>query len=96
MILMRILPTEGNFSTLKIIRDLQNELSFGEAEYKKYQLVQEGDKVHWDVDVDEKEQKDVKIGEIANSIIIGILKDLDDKQKLTQQHLSVFEKFVKN
>jgi len=94
MVLLRMLPAEGNFATLKIIRELESELGFSEADYKKYKLIQEGNNVKWDIKVDEDEQKDVPIGDLAHSIIVTALKDLDEKQKLTQQHISIFEKFI--
>ena len=38
LILLGILPNEGNFITLKVVRKLQEELSFSEADFKEYDI----------------------------------------------------------
>jgi len=93
LILLGILPNEGNFATLKIVRKLQAELSFDEKEFKEYSIVQEGDKVNWSAKKDIEKPKDVVIGEKANDIIFEALKKLDNENKLTQDHFSLCEKF---
>jgi len=92
LMLLNILPREGSFVSLKIVRDLRNSLSFSEAEYKKYQFVESEGRVTWNQT--EEQFKDVKIGEKATDIIVEELKKLDKEKKLTEQHLSLFEKFV--
>ena len=96
--LLGVLPQEGNFITLKIIRDLQGKLSFQEAELKKYEIKQEqdGDKVRttWN----EKgitEENEIEIGEKATDIIVKALKKIDELEKLTPPQMSVYEKFIK-
>ena len=93
--LMSILPSESNFTTLKIVRELQSDLGFNEEELKRYKIRQEGSQMFWDPEEDVKEQKDIKIGEKAADIIVGALKELDSSKKLSQQHLSLYEKFIK-
>ena len=92
IMLLQILPKEGNFVTLKIIRNLQELLSPSEEEFKKYEINQVGERVTWNEKG--KEELDIEIGEKARDIVIDALKKLDDEGKLTQQHLSVYEKFV--
>ena len=95
LVLMGVLPTEGNFVTLRIVRDLQKELSFSEDELKRYKITQTSDnKVTWDEKA-AADKKDVQIGERAEDIIVNALEDLDKKQKLTPSHLDLYEKFVK-
>jgi len=96
LILLGVLPKEGNFATLKIIRKLNEELSFNEDEFKKYDIVQDGDQVRWDADADAKEQKDISIGEKATDIIVSSLRELDGKNKLNNKHITLYEKFVEN
>ena len=94
MTLLGVLPKEGNFATLKVVRKLQEELSFSEEEFKKYGIVQEKDQIRWNPDVDSKEQKDVQIGEKAADIIRDALVELDSTNKLNQQLITLYEKFV--
>jgi hypothetical protein len=92
LILLSILPQEGNFTTLKIVRQLRENLSFSEEEHKVLQFKQNGDALLWDqtnIGI-----KDITLGEKATDIIVESLKKLDDTNKLTEQHFSVYEKFM--
>lgn len=92
LILLNILPKEGDFLTLKIIRKLREELSFTEAEHKELQFQQEGGQIKWKSDGDKP--KNIEIGEKARDVIVGVLKKLNDDKKLTDEHFSLYEKFV--
>jgi hypothetical protein len=94
--LLAILPKEGNFITLKIIRQLQEALSFTEEEIKVLNFVvdEKSETVKWNRDPEADKPVEVKIGEKATDIIIGVLKKLDKEQKLTHQHFELYEKFV--
>lgn len=92
LILLSVLPQEGNFVTLKTIRDLQSALSFSEEEHKLYKFVQNEGMVTWD---DKTEQsKEIELGEKATDIIVAALKKLDESKTLKQEHFSIYEKFV--
>ena len=88
-----ILPEAGNFATLKIVNDLKLVLSLTEAEYKEFEVKQEDDQLLWNSKG--LEEREIKIGEKATDILIEALKKLDEEKKLTNQHFSLFEKFVK-
>ena len=94
--LLDVMPKEGNYMTLKVVRTLQEEIGFADEEFKKYDLIQEGDNVRWDSDADFKEQKDVKIGEKGFDIICEAIKKLDNESKLKPVHMSLYEKFIEN
>ena len=93
LMLLNVLPKEGNFVTLKIVRDLKNELSFSEEEHKKYKFVESNGRVNWNPAAEQF--KEVHIGEKATDIIVEALKKLDKEKKLREGHLTVYEKFVK-
>ena len=105
--LLNILPREGNFLTLKIIREMREGLSFSEEEHKVLQFKKAGDKVIledgtegvvpegkvvWNMAGDLV--KDVGFGEKATDIVVERLKALDKEKKLTDAHFSLYEKFV--
>jgi len=48
LVLLDVLPKEGNYTTLKIVRKLKESLSFSEEEHKRLKFVQDGDGVRWD------------------------------------------------
>ena len=91
---LSLLPKEGNFITLKIVRKLQEELSFSEEELELYKIVQKDSKATWSVEEDEKKMKDVKFGGEGIAIVVKALKDLDKNEKLLPQQISLYEKFI--
>jgi len=97
--LLNILPLEGNVVTLKIIRDLQSNLSFSEEEMKRFKMknIRRPDGstfAVWDADSDET--KEFEIGDVANNIIVERLKFLEGQKKLRMEMLTLYEKFVKS
>ena len=87
-----MLPKESNFATLKIVRQLQESLSLTEEEFKDFDVKQEGQQIQWNKKG--TEEKEIEIGEKATDIIIEALKKLNDNNKLTPQHISLYEKFI--
>ena len=92
LILLNILPKEGDFTSLKIVRKLREDLSFTEAEHKALQFDQNEGNIKWQSEADIP--KDITIGEKATDIIVDVLKKLDKDKRLSEQHLSVYSKFV--
>ena len=95
MTLLGVLPLKGYYDTMKIVEDMRMELSLDEAEHKKLKVVQKGDTIQWDDKLDNKDPKDVPIGEKATDIVVGALKELDKEKKIEARHMSLFEKFIK-
>lgn len=94
IVIMALLPVEGSFTTLKIVRDLQMELAPDEEEYKLAGLQDlEGGGINardWGA----VEEKEIIFGDKAKEIIVNALIKLDEGEKLRQEHFSVYEKFV--
>ena len=94
--LLQILPKEGDFITLKVLRDLGSVLGFSEEDHKKYKIVQNGDRVTWDNGKEEKDGSELEIGEKATEIIKEALLNMDKEKKLQANHMSVYEKFIQD
>jgi len=92
LVLLDNLPREGDYTTLKIIRELRESLSFTEEEHEAYKFRQEDSNIFWEND--KGETKSITIGRKAIDIIKDILKGLNDKKKLKDEHFSLYEKFV--
>ena len=93
MILLNILPGEGDFTTLKIVRKMREDLSFSEEEHKALEFKQEDEgRIQWIKEADKP--KEISIGEKATDIIVEVLKKLNDDKKLQDQHYSLYEKFI--
>ena len=89
-----LLPPEGSYSTLKIVWELQMELATTEEENKLAGLEDlpggGTDAENWDA----VEPKEIVFGDITKGLIVDALKKLDEQEKLTQQHITIYEKFV--
>lgn len=92
LILLGILPKEGDFTTLKIVHTLRGDLSFTEEEHKALQFKQEAGTVRWNPKGDT--EREINFGEKATELIVDALKKLNSDKKLTDQHYSLYEKFV--
>ena len=95
LILLNILPDQGNFATLKLVRKLREKLSFTEQENNEYEieLSNDGKSVKWNPEKDSIE-KDMEFGDFENDLIKSRLKALDEEKKLNDNHYSIYEKFV--
>lgn len=89
--ILGILPAEGNFATLKIVRQLREHMSLTEIEIKDHKVVQKGDQITW-----EKGEKvtEIEFGEFAENMIKGQLKKMNETNKLEDRHFAIYEKFV--
>ena len=87
-----VLPETGNITTLKIVRQLREDLSFSEDEHDKFEFTEEEGTIRWSSD-SEDTGKDIDIGEKATDIIVDSLKRLDGQQKLVEAHMGIWEKF---
>jgi len=92
LILLDLFPTEGDFRTLRIIRDLKYNLAFSEEDLKaiKFEHLPDG-RMKWTGKLDDK---DIPIGEITQEVIKERLIFLEKEKKLTIDSLSLYEKFV--
>ena len=94
LLLLGILPNEGSFTNLKIIRKARESLSFDEKENKVLKFDQkENGQISWVPNA--IEDKEINVGEIASELIKKELKKLDKEEKLTNEHFSTYEKFIK-
>ena len=94
MVLLNCLPPEGNVATLRIVRQLRERLSFSEQELKDYCISHTGDQIKWDRSKEPADGIEIEIGEKATDLIVASLKKLDQAGKVTDGHLSLFDRFV--
>ncbi len=92
LILLAILPKEGDYTTLKIVSNLKQTLSFSEDEHKKLKFVAEGQSIRWESSA--KQEKLIEIGDKAKEILASALKELDKSKKLQENQIPLYEKFL--
>lgn len=90
--ILSILPSEGDFATLRILQSLKMSLSFTEDEIKTFGITSNAETLQtaWEVD----EDAEIPIGEKATDIIVDALKKLDREKKLPENAMGVYEKFI--
>jgi len=90
--LLGILPEKRNTADMRILRDLRMNLSYTEEERKRWGIVanQETLRIHWE----ENGEAEIPIGEIATSIVVDVLRKLDEQDDITEKILFVYEKFI--
>lgn len=93
IILLSILPKEGNYAMLKILTNLRMSLAFTEEEVKEWKIVTnpKSGQTTWDGDA---EASEVPIGEKATDIIVDAFKKLDRENKLTEEMIDTYERFI--
>lgn len=92
--LLNILPKESDVTTLRVVRKLQNDLSFSEEEHKLLNFRQEEDRLLWD-DAGDIE-KEIEIGERATDVIKLALRNLNEQGKLHIDALDIYDRFMEN
>jgi len=96
LVLLNIIPKEGNYTTLKLVHELRQNLSFNELENKRLSFVQNGEQITWNTDAGVNQPRDIEIGEKMTDLIVECLKELDKNEKLLEDHFTLYEKFVVN
>lgn len=92
LVLLNLLPKEGSFTTLKLVRKAREALSFDDIENRKLAFVQDGDQVRWNES--ERIVKEVELGDMMTLEVVKALKKLDEDGKLRDEHLTLYEKFI--
>lgn len=92
LVVLSILPKEGDYSTLKILRDLRMNLGFTEDEFKNWGIANdpESGMINWETNG----EAEIPIGEKATDIIGDALKRLNKEQKLGEHMFDVYERFI--
>jgi hypothetical protein len=97
LMLLNVLPPEGDLRTMRIVHDLRMALALSQQEMTDWGVENQVDEagkptgVIWD---DAKVQDaEIDVAGEKTALIVEALKKLDSEKKLTAQHLSLCEKF---
>jgi len=96
--LLGILPGEGNYLTVKLVKELQEALSFNPSEHELLKFVELPNRlVTWDQKGAEVVSlKSIVLSEPTEAIVIETLKGLDSRKQLKEALISLYELFVLN
>jgi len=91
-----MLPPTGDITQIKLLRTLREDLSFSEKELKilKFKTDPQNGSVTWEGGTNVKD-KEIKIDDIMNGVIVELLKEMSEKKKLTDSHIALWDMFIK-
>lgn len=103
LLLLNVLPREADLTTLKVVRQLREDLSFSEGELAALHFRHPGEtlddgtavpegRIQWNRAADAL--KTIEIGPAASTVIVTRLRELDRQKKLTEAHLTLCDKFL--
>lgn len=91
--LLEVLPKEGDFATLKIVRKMREGLSFSEEDFQRFGIKGENGRYQW---AETGVTTEIPLGEKATDLIVSTLKALDSAKTLSEDYFSLYEKFIEN
>lgn len=94
MTVLAIMPKEGSFVTLRLIRGLVEKLGLSAQELQEYEVTEDTEQhiVRWNVAG--SIPKEIEFADAETDIIKRELKRLDTGEKLTQSMIPIYEKFM--
>ena len=91
LVLLGILQDEGNAVTLRLIRELKENLSFTDEEQEFLQFTKDASGTGWSKEHVDYEA-DIDVSEHTEKIIVQRLKDLERQGKLKMVALDLFDR----
>ena len=92
ILLLNILPVQGDITTVRLVREAREDLSFSDAENKTLKFAKKDNQMRWETE--QAPVKEVSFNDTMTGILAAGLKELDKKKELGQQHISLYEKFI--
>ena len=92
VVILSILPAEGNMVTLLALRQLKESVVFSEFENSKLDVKIEDGNLFWNKE--KEENKDVEVSDTMLTVIQNALKKMDAEGKLTEQMIDTYQKFI--
>jgi hypothetical protein len=86
-----MLPKEGDLTTIRIVNELRETLSFTEEEHALLNFQQGDNQLRWNDNA--VPDKDVDVGMKAMEVIHKAIKELDNSKKLTPEHIAIIDEF---
>lgn len=99
IVLLGVLPKEGDFKTLKQLRQCRESLAMTDEEIKVLKVVSnpQTGMVNWTEPVEGEPYKaDIEIKDSVMELIVDALVQADKQKKLNEDTFDLYEKFVVN
>ena len=94
ILLLNLIPHEGNMVELMMFKDIEEKLDISSKEAEKIGL--KSIEKWWVIRDDKKaESKSVEFSSSEKEFLKWVLTKLDTEKKLTEQHITIYNMFVK-
>ncbi len=95
LMLINILPKEGDFKTLKSLRKVREALAFTDPEQESLKFVNKDGMITWDEqDKDKPMRREIEITKSIDALIVEALEKLEKTKKLTDELFELYEMFM--
>ena len=94
MQIVALLPSESSFSTIKIVKELKENLLLQKEEHEEYEFKVENNRESINNEKVNTLYKEFNVHEIVFGLIKSKLKTLEKEKKINEKLISVYEKFV--
>jgi hypothetical protein len=91
VVIISILPSEGNYLTMSISKDLAKRIDLTAKDMQTYNIRQEGNVTYYD-NLHIRQEFDISSPEQA--IIVKALVDLNSAEKIKGDHTDLYKRFV--
>ncbi len=93
LVLGNILPQKGNYTTLIAVKEIKDKIVLTLEEIEKYKIAADEQQTRWSKE-GENYEIDVEFGKTLSVIINEALQKKNNGNELTQEMISLYEKFV--
>jgi len=92
--LLSVLPTEGNFVTMAIVKDLHEKVMIHKKEREAigFTLTESG-RGHWNTE--KAKEVEYEFDEAEHEVVRKALEKMDQREQLGQDHLGIYKLFMK-
>lgn len=92
LMLLDVLPTEGDVTTLLVVREAQEALGFDAEEFSTLEFRNEAGRMFWNEQ--KAEDKEIDLTDAARDIIVQQLRSMNDRRVLNLDLLPLYQRFV--
>ena len=94
IVLLELLPKEGDYAGMKAIRRAREMIGFTPEERDFFELRNDGGQIQWNTLRASEKIGDIPVDEYITNLIRDALSALNKKKGLEDKHMSLFEKFI--
>lgn len=91
LLLAQLLPEKGPIATVRLVRDLTEQLSLTADEYKEHDIVQDGAQLKWS---NATQTRTFTFSGFALELILSQLRKANEAGTLTAAHVPIWDKLI--